>query len=129
MRFNARLAIEEASDGEYSLHASHLAATAHLEKRIRKLERELWVVAECIFQNVSAGEAKMWAEGIKVTIDGDGPPKFILALETERDTLERSRSISIYRALFKTIPIDRRCRECNKAFEASTAKPGGENGN
>lgn len=43
---------------------------------IAALQKELWLVAECIFQNVSAGEMKHWAQGIRVTLQGDGPPRF-----------------------------------------------------
>jgi hypothetical protein len=54
--------------------ASELAAR---DIRIELLEKELWVVAECIFQNVSAGEMKHWAQGIKVQLKGaDTVPSF-----------------------------------------------------
>lgn len=40
------------------------------------LGRELWVVAECIFQNVSSDDAKHWARGIKVSLQsGDAVPR------------------------------------------------------
>lgn len=43
---------------------------------IERLQRELWVIAECIFQNVSSDDAKHWARGIKVSLQsGDVAPR------------------------------------------------------
>lgn len=52
--------------------------------RIRELEKEQWLVAECIFQNVSAGEMKHWAQGIKVSLSGaDKVPRFTVEREAK----------------------------------------------
>lgn len=46
-------------------------------QEIRRLEHELWVVAECIFRNIDADSARHWAQGIKVSIRGpDQTPSF-----------------------------------------------------
>lgn len=45
--------------------------------RAKALEKEQWLIAECIFQNVSAGEMKHWAQGIKVSLScADEVPRF-----------------------------------------------------
>jgi hypothetical protein len=48
--------------------------------RIQKLERELWVVADCIFQNVDAAAMRHWAADVKVELKGgDRVPKITAA--------------------------------------------------
>jgi len=47
-----------------------------LRAQVERLQRELWVIAECIFQNVSSDDAKHWARGIKVSLQsGDAAPR------------------------------------------------------
>jgi hypothetical protein len=41
--------------------------------RIEELERELWLVAECIFRNMEAGEMKHWAQGLRVQLTHADP--------------------------------------------------------
>lgn len=54
-------------------------------ERIEELERELWLVAECIFRNMEAGEMKHWAQGIKVSLSpADVAPR--LSLDSARET-------------------------------------------
>lgn len=48
-------------------------------ERIEELERELWLVAECIFRNMAAGEMKHWAQGIHVKLSAaDAAPRLTL---------------------------------------------------
>lgn len=51
---------------------------------IERLQRDLWTVAECIFQNVSSDDAKHWARGIRVSIRNGEPPSF--AVETSGES-------------------------------------------
>jgi hypothetical protein len=61
------------SEPEWSLPFNR----AELIARVEALEREQWLVAECIFQNVSGGEMKHWAQGIKASLsNADRVPRF-----------------------------------------------------
>lgn len=54
--------------------------------RIEELERELWLVAECIFRNMAAGEMKHWAQGVKVSLThADVAPR--LTVDSQSDAL------------------------------------------
>src|SRR5688572_25386912 len=50
-----------------------LDKAAEALRELLALRREVWVVAECIFRNISADEAKHWARGIRVSLSGASP--------------------------------------------------------
>lgn len=51
---------------------------------LKRMKQELWVIAECIFRNVSSDDAKHWARDIKVSLQsGDQAPR-VTVETTER---------------------------------------------
>lgn len=76
-----------------------------VDREIERLQRELWVVAECIFQNVSSDDAKHWALGIKCSITQAGPS---FTVETspnpwEETAAQFARNADYYRGLLDRI--------------------------
>lgn len=50
---------------------------------LKRMKQELWVIAECIFRNVSSDDAKHWARDIKVSLQsGDQAPR--VTVETSK---------------------------------------------
>jgi hypothetical protein len=68
---------DRAPPGCVQLNNEEAAVCAQAIEQLTSLERELWVIAEAIFQNISSDEAKHWARGIQVSIGGpaNSPPK------------------------------------------------------